>query len=209
MKYSPFNLCLFEPRNNHGYEALYYCRGTERIQSEGPNALAFGASGFSNHPISAPYCKTVFGIRQFKSIVEQKVQVTEFEERAVNLLCNREERYPDDQMQKQSGVKLCDDNKEVDVDYELMRKKEQKLSSVFVDIGEIYGTRTQTMIFVDYNHNVRFTERTRVVVGPTSEMLGKTKDVTGLESFDFDWKIKSFEFKFNEGIDISLGYNKL
>ena len=99
MKYSPFNLCIFEPRSNRGYEALYYCRGTERIQSEGPNILAYGVSGFGNHPISAPYCKTVFGIRQFKSTVEQNLQVTEFEEQAVNLLCNREERYPDDQMQ--------------------------------------------------------------------------------------------------------------
>ena len=65
------------------------------------------------------------------------------------------------------------------------------------------------MIFVDYNHNVRFTERTRDVMGPSSEMLGNGKDLNGLENFDFDWKIQSFEFKFNQGIDISLGYNKL
>ena len=201
MKYAPFNLCIFEPRNNHGYEALYYCRGTENIQSEGPNVVNSGASGFGNHPMSAPYCKTVFGIRQFQSMVEQKLQINEFEERAVNLLCNREEMYPDDQMQKQSGTKGYKEKKEAHDNCELMYRKEQKLSSVFVDVGGKFGTRMQTIIFIDYDYSVHFTERTREAVGNTSEILDKEKDLNGSEKFNINWKVKSFDFKYNGSQD--------
>ena len=114
--------------------------------------------------------------------------------------------YPDKQMQKQSGIfqkEQCvldnqkpaseewsstkvhlNDSKKcaegLNMDYEAVMEKEKLLSSIFVDIGETYGTRMQTIILVDYDHNVYLTERTRIP-----------------QTFPFEWKVKKFEFKFN------------
>jgi len=77
-KYSPFNLCIFEPTSNHGYEAAYL-KNTFKdetsglvIQGAGPKLLSPGILGFGNHPLSEPYRKTCYGIDEFKKILEKK-----------------------------------------------------------------------------------------------------------------------------------------
>ena len=61
-----------------------------------------------------------------------------------------------------------------------MLNKEKLLSSIFVDIGASYGTRMQTIIFVDYKRNVKFIERTRVS-----------------NTFPIKWDVKEFNFNFD------------
>ena len=58
-------------------------------------------------------------------------------------------------------------------------QKEQLLSSIFVDVGENYGTRMQTVVLVDYDNNVHFTERTRIS-----------------STLPFQWNDKTFKFTF-------------
>ena len=184
--YSPFNLCIFEPQANHGYEAVYF-KNTFKdesngvvIQGDGPKLLSSGVSGFGNHPISEPYRKTTFGIDAFKNIVEQNLDDDTLMEEVIKLMSNPEHMYPDKQMQKQSGLEktsLSVENESGEI--KSMLDKEKLLSSIFVDIGEMYGTRMQTLVLVDFNHNVNFVERTRTCNSPLK------------------WDVKTFNFQFH------------
>ena len=183
--YSPFNMCIFEPRSNQGYEAIYFKNTYNdadngiNIQGEGPKILPFGVSGFGNHPISSPFNKTIFGISALKKIVEAKLQPKEFFKQAIKLLGNRTTMYPDDQMQKQSGI-FGKINNASDQGVDFTLQKEQLLSSIFVDMGEKYGTRMQTVVLVDYDRNVHFTERTRIS-----------------QTLPYEWNERTFEFTCN------------
>jgi len=184
--YSPFNLCIFEPQANHGYEAMYF-KNTFKdesngvvIQGDGPKLLSPGVSGFGNHPISEPYRKTTFGIDAFKNIVERYLDDDNLVEEIIKLMSNREHMYPDKQMQKQSGLEktcLLAENESEEIKW--MLDKEKLLSSIFVDMGDTYGTRMQTLIFVDFKHNVKFVERTRSSNTPLK------------------WDVKTFNFQFH------------
>ena len=119
------------------------------------------------------------------------------EDDVVDLLNNTQKMYPDAQMQKQSGIygKVRDtngsqctnesmesDTRRVNRDTQednLVMQKEELLSSIFVDIGETYGTRMQTIIFIDYEHNVHFVERTRIS-----------------QTIPFKWDVKTYDFTF-------------
>ena len=83
--------------------------------------------------------------------------------------------HPDDDASKQLSNQF---NEKTELDFTL--KKEQLLSSIFVDIGEKYGTRMQTLIFVGYDHEVHFMERTRIS-----------------HKAPFEWTTKSVKFQFD------------
>ena len=186
--YSPFNLCMFEPQTNHGYEALYYCRGTEQINGEGPVSIAAGVSGFANHPRSKPYIKTKMGINMFSSIITNNKHRQGIENEAFKLLCNNRQMYPDGQMQNQSGVLLHRHQQQK----EIFLWEEQKMSSIFADIPK-FGTRMQTVIFVDYDGHVHFTERTRV--SDRASNCSEDSDYAVLpEPSLYTWDSKMFEF---------------
>ena len=150
-QYSPFNLCLFEPRRDgsRAYDAHYYCRGVEGhpVQSEGPQPIPSGVTGLSNHPRSRPFQKTAFGEKMMKQVVREVAAASEkplLVSRLRTMLMNGEKRYPDAQMSSQCGG-----------DEALVRD----LSSIFVTAPERnYGTRMQTIILVDYDGNVTFEE---------------------------------------------------
>lgn len=150
-QYSPFNLCLFEPRDDgsRAYNAHYYCRGVEghSVQSEGPQPISSGVTGVSNHPRSRPFQKTAFGESMMKQVVNEVAAASEkprLISRLRAMLMNGEKRYPDAQMSTQCGG-----------DEALVRD----LCSIFVSAPERnYGTRMQTIILVDYDGNVTFEE---------------------------------------------------
>ena len=151
-QYSPFNLCLFEPRRDgsRAYDANYYCRGVEGhpVQSEGPHPIPSGVTGLSNHPRSRPFQKTSFGEKMMKQVVSELAASASEKDLLVSrlraVLTNGEKRYPDAQMTSQCGG-----------DEALVRD----LSSIFVTAPERnYGTRMQTIILVDYDGNVTFEE---------------------------------------------------
>ena len=152
-QYSPFNLCLFEPRRDGSkvYDAHYYCRGAEghSVKSEGPRPISSGVTGLSNHPYSRPFQKTAFGEIMMKQAVSDSAVVGEktlLLSRLRALLKNNEEKYPDPQMSSQCGD-----------DETLVRD----LSSIFVSAPRRnYGTRMQTIILVDYEGNVTYEENT-------------------------------------------------
>ena len=151
-KYSPFNLCLFEPRRDgsRAYDAHYYCRGAEGhpVESEGPRPIPSGVTGLSNHPRSRPFQKTEHGEKMMKRLVSEAATDTSDKtlliRRLYSLLMDNEKQYPDAQMSSQCGG-----------DEELV----QDLSSIFVTAPERnYGTRMQTIVLVDYEGNVTFEE---------------------------------------------------
>ena len=151
-QYSPFNLCLFEPRRDgsRAYDAHYYCRGVEGhpVQSEGPQPIPSGVTGLSNHPRSRPFQKTAFGEKLMKQVVSEVAPSASMKPLLISrlraVLMNGEKRYPDAQMASQCGG-----------DEALVRD----LSSIFVTAPERnYGTRMQTIVLVDYDGNVTFEE---------------------------------------------------
>ena len=143
--YNPFNICLFDLSQSKGY---YYCRGKEGhvTKSEGPNKIDENFFGLSNHPLSKPFQKTISGLESFKSIVMKNKDTKDLmllKQRLIDVMTNKTRFLNDPQMKIQYGSHSIPES----------------VSSVFVDIPGIYGTRVQTFIFVDFNFNVEFHER--------------------------------------------------
>jgi len=169
--YNPFNLLTLEPRGPKGaYLGWIYCRGKPGhiVASEAPAPVSVDADGFlglSNHPPQAPFQKTIAGLKNFRQAVTNMPK-SFFSENAFmemarqmieSSLCDRT-TYPDDpqlKLQTQEGLKNIPF-------YEEIRRR---LSSVYVNLPRFdYGTRTQTLVAVDYEWNITFYERNRTGV---------------------------------------------
>jgi uncharacterized protein with NRDE domain len=114
-------------------ELYYYSNykpGAEKIQS--------GFYGLSNHLLDTPWPKVQRGKERLKSILDQSViqasQLFQF--------LYDDHRAPDDQL-PETGIGL---------------ERERALSSMFIKTTG-YGTRCSTVILVDHQGNVEFTER--------------------------------------------------
>lgn len=122
------------------------------MESEGPISLAADCHGLSNHPYSSPYKKTQQGKLRFQQIINQFNQVDkadELEKNLFDLMSTQGPNLPDEQMEKQGASSA-------------FKSHHDKLSSIFVDMTpQMYGTRVQTLILVDFFGNVTFVERSR------------------------------------------------
>ncbi|CAH1118420.1 unnamed protein product [Phaedon cochleariae] len=104
----------------------------------GKQTLAFG-----NSPIYSPYTKVLIGRYQFLDILAKGLNKDELEKELIELLRDRTRHLPDLELHK--------------------RKPEahEPLSSIFIEIDPPgYGTRTHTVILIDYNWNLEFIEYT-------------------------------------------------
>lgn len=107
-----------------------YRQGVEKIQP--------GFYGLSNHLLNTPWPKVQRGKEKLKSILRQSaIQPTELFQFLYD-----DHRAPDDQL-PETGIGL---------------ERERALSSMFIKTTG-YGTRCSTVILVDHQDNVEFTER--------------------------------------------------
>lgn len=118
-----------------GYpDSLYYYsnyQGTVQKISE-------GVHGLSNHLLNTPWPKVKLGKEKFsKVIANNEIDPTELFE-----LLYDEQRPPDNEL-PDTGIGL---------------ERERTLSSMFIKSPD-YGSRSSTVLLVDHNNNVRFTER--------------------------------------------------
>ncbi len=148
------------------------------MESEGPVSLDPECHGLSNHPYSRPYKKTQQGKKLFQEIISQNNQVDkadELEKKLFDLMSTQGSNLPDEQMEKQGASSA-------------FRSYHEKLSSIFVDMSaQMYGTRAQTLVLVDFFGNVTFVERSR----------------DGSESTP-DWSEKRFHFMLKPGTKSSF-----
>jgi len=149
--YSPFNLMLLEPVNDH-YSIHYYCKGHPNCvvnESIGPHKLEPGFHSISNHPKDQPYRKTQYGHDRFSEIVtENSDDRDEMIERLFELMKVKTSFHPDPQMIKQAGLNSA------------MSAFHEKLACVNVDIADKdYGTRTTSIVLIDNEDNATFIEK--------------------------------------------------
>lgn len=114
-------------------ELLYYSNYTGAVQR-----VPAGIHGLSNHLLNTPWPKVERGKAKFTSVLESTaIDATQL----FDLLYN-EDRAPDDQL-PDTGIGL---------------ERERVLSSMFIKSPD-YGTRCSTVLLIDRDNNVQFTER--------------------------------------------------
>jgi uncharacterized protein with NRDE domain len=112
---------------------FYYSNYKEGIEEIPP-----GLHGLSNHLLDSPWPKVVKGIDKMKSVLKSEtIDPAKFFE-----LLNDDQIAPDDNL-PDTGVGL---------------EKERMLSSMFIKSPN-YGTRCSTVVMVDQQNNVYFSER--------------------------------------------------
>ena len=128
--YNGFNLIIGDTEDLYWYSN----RGGESRR------LIPGIHGLSNHLLETPWPKVTRGKKAFRKILSnQKIPPPD---ELFTILADR--TIPDDKSLPDTGVGL---------------ERERMLSPIFIT-GEIYGTRSSTLIMIDKNNHVTFMERT-------------------------------------------------
>ncbi len=115
-------------------EALYYYSNYR----QGINLIPHGIHGLSNHLLDTPWLKVAHGKKQFHDLI----QSPELNAELLFQFLKNEDRAPDELL-PQTGIGL---------------ERERALSSMFIKTSG-YGTRCSTVIFINQQHQVYFTER--------------------------------------------------
>ncbi|XP_056645170.1 transport and Golgi organization protein 2-like [Diorhabda sublineata] len=95
-------------------------------------------AGFGNSPINNPLKKVTEGTHRFKEIINRNIYGEELEKELLELMKDQTKHLPDTQLEMSNS---------------------KDVSSIFVKLQK-YGTRTHTLIFIDYNWNMQFVEHT-------------------------------------------------
>ncbi|KAB5528286.1 hypothetical protein PHYPO_G00138530 [Pangasianodon hypophthalmus] len=160
-QYNGFNLLTAEFRANEDTVCYYGNRGSP----EPVRLKAAGIYGLSNSLLDTPWRKMQRGKQHFTSVVDKTLPPEGLVQELLQVL-NDEELNTPDPMQESQGEGYSKDWLKV-------------LSAVCVRAPS-YGTRTNTIILIDSEDNVSFTERTML-----------NSDVT-------QWSTRSFQFKLQE-----------
>lgn len=128
--YTGFNILLGDPDNLYYYSNLHQ----EIVEIEP------GTHGLSNHLLNTPWPKVIKGKKSLESYLDNAKTVDP--DALFELLRDSEEA--DDANLPDSGVGL---------------EFERMLSPMFIKSPE-YGTRSATVVLIDYDNNVTFAERT-------------------------------------------------
>lgn len=127
--YTGFNILLGDPEN------LYYYSNHHQVIVE----ISPGTHGLSNHLLNTPWPKVVKGKKSLEAYLDTVHDVDP--DALFELLRNSEQA--DDTDLPDSGVSL---------------EFERMLSPMFIKTPE-YGTRSATVLLIDYDNNVTFAER--------------------------------------------------
>lgn len=158
--YNGFNLITAEFKAKQDIVCYYGNRGSPE-----PIRLNPGIYGLSNSLLDTPWRKLVQGKRHFSSVVsDQSLSSDGLVQELLNVLNNEELNTPDPIQESQGDG------------YTHIL---QALSAVCVRSPH-YGTRTNTIILIDAEGNVTFTERTMLDCDPSK------------------WSTSSFQFKLQE-----------
>ncbi|KAM9392510.1 transport and Golgi organization protein 2 homolog isoform 2-T3 [Pholidichthys leucotaenia] len=159
--YNGFNLITAEFTAKQDIVCYYGNRGSPE-----PIRLNPGIYGLSNSLLDTPWKKLLQGKRHFTSVVnDPSLSCDGLVQELLGVLNNEELNTPDPVHESQGGG--------------YTKPMIQALSAVFVRSPH-YGTRTKTVILIDAEGNVTFTERT-MINGDTSK-----------------WSTSSFQFKLQE-----------
>lgn len=127
--YNPFNLLVGDSSR-----LMYYCQQTSEIRE-----LAAGVYGLCNHVIDTSWPKVLKGKQAFTNYIDSRTLI---ESQALFGILADDEKALDDELP------------ETGVTYEL----EKLLSPIFVQ-GADYGTRSSTVLLIDYNNHVTYKEK--------------------------------------------------
>ena len=136
--YNPYNIVVGD------LDQLYYYSN----MFEKPRKLSPGIYGLSNGLLNDPWPKVSTAREAMNAYVHHINPDDTLDEETLFSILSSSMTYPLDMLPK-TGIP---DKLEVD------------LSSIFIDLDE-YGTRMQTLIYVDNLNNVNFTERSRATNG--------------------------------------------
>jgi len=148
-KYNPFNLVLLEPVDE-AYQAWRYTRGRAgHTKDFGPVLETEGFFGVGNHPqhSDTSYRKSIWGGERLCEIMREDGV---FEKKLETMMTSKESFWPDEQILTQS---VCEGQEGP------FAKHGKDLSSVFVQVGDKYGTRTTTTVIIESNGEVNFREK--------------------------------------------------
>lgn len=144
------------PRDLNGYNlvvgdgrGLYYYSNRENIVRK----LGAGWYGLSNHLLDTPWPKVAKGKTAFQAIVQRNIPGHEMADALFEMLSDKSR--PADDLLPDTGVGL---------------EKERFLAPVFIS-GDIYGTRSSTVILIDNNGEVTFWEQSYAGRGQPSSKL--------------------------------------
>ncbi|KAF7992452.1 hypothetical protein HCN44_001777 [Aphidius gifuensis] len=115
------------------------------IKTQGPEKCDDVIIGFGNSVYNRPYKKVTNGKEIFKSIVNNaKVhEEDQLIEKLFQFLQLKEQHLPDEELESTHPNEF------------------ERLSSIFINGNENYGTRTHTLIFLDTNNHLTFIENTK------------------------------------------------
>ncbi|XP_048522046.1 transport and Golgi organization protein 2 homolog isoform X2 [Dendroctonus ponderosae] len=137
--YNGFNLIGVELSKDRAPK-VYHTSNMPQIDSEytGKHTIGFG-----NTSISSPYIKVLNGRNKFLEIIERDLDHDQLKEELVALLKDDTKHLPDVELSRRNPGAL------------------EKLSSIYVGFQQAgYGTRTHTIILIDKDWNMEFTEIT-------------------------------------------------
>ncbi|XP_042522212.1 transport and Golgi organization protein 2 homolog isoform X1 [Dipodomys spectabilis] len=148
--YNGFNLIAADLSTTKGDVVCYY---GNRGDPE-PIVLTPGTYGLSNALLETPWRKLCFGKQLFMDVVEQSQTLPKdaFVAQLLDVLSNEEAQLPDPAIEDQGQ--------------EYVRPILNKYAAVCVR-GSNYGTRTNTIILVDADGQVTFTERSMLDKDPS------------------------------------------
>ncbi|XP_059975141.1 transport and Golgi organization protein 2 homolog isoform X1 [Mesoplodon densirostris] len=148
--YNGFNLIAADLSTEKGDVICYYGNRGERE----PVALAPGTYGLSNALLETPWRKLCFGKRLFLEAVEraQALPKAALAAQLLDVLNNEEAQLPDPAIEDQGR--------------EYVQPILSKYAAVCVRCPD-YGTRTNTVILVDADGHVTFTERSMLGTDPS------------------------------------------
>ncbi len=130
------------------FDKLYYFSSVKQSVEE----INHGIHGLSNSFLNIPWPKVHWAKLRFADIIRNSEKIIDD---LFDLLAN-ESKFPDELL-PDTGVGL---------------ERERLLSSIFIK-SEIYGTRSSTVLIVDYNDNMKFIERNYI----NGELVDRTFEV--------------------------------
>ncbi|XP_072381592.1 transport and Golgi organization protein 2-like [Diabrotica undecimpunctata] len=121
-------------------QTIYHHSNFPRVNS---SYLGKQTLGFGNSPIFTPLAKVTKGRQMFEDILKKNLSVEELEKELLKLLKNETRHLPDDELERRQPLAF------------------ESLSSIFIQLEPAgYGTRTHTIILIDYDWNLSFIEYT-------------------------------------------------
>lgn len=154
-KYDPFSLVMLEPKTDDSYQLNYFSNINSHLNIK-PAVHENAAFGFGNSHPENPFLKVKHGLENFKTIMNSvTVNPTDDSEKAAkfvsdslfSLLSSSDQHFPDDVLTNAFPVDFPEDYL-------------CQLSCINVQAPEKnYGTRSQTLMFIDFQGDCIFFEK--------------------------------------------------